>query len=309
MVTSLKSILLSEFYNNFLIHSFYPLELSLLSFTNSFEDIILKWIFIGWFKLNIEIEYINNIQHYEDYIILISWAMTFVIYNIYIILKYRKKITKYIYISYMLKYLIINYFSIFLWSFNLLVNYDSINYFILILINVYVFNFITFWFPGILFNYIYGEKMYIYRKKYDFIIDNYNKKSKYFTLILQGIKSLSFIYIILYNYYSSNAYYFLIGLNLMNILIFIFSKEIFNSYKINIYLIILNCFSTLLIILSIVEHLYEYLFIVKYSLLFINFCLFIYFNYKFKKINNNENNQHNELSLNYIEMNIIRSEH
>ena len=45
LITSFKSIVLSEFYNNFLIFSIYPLELALLSFNNSFSDIILKMDF------------------------------------------------------------------------------------------------------------------------------------------------------------------------------------------------------------------------------------------------------------------------
>ena len=208
IITSFKSILLSEFYSNFLIFSIYPFELALLSFNNSFSDIIMKWIVNGWFRQENEIEYINNIQQYNDYVILISWLITFALFNIYILCKYKKKLTKYIYISYQLKFLIINYLSLFLWSFNILLNYEDIDIFILILINVYIFNFVTFWFQGILFNYIYGEKMYIYRKKYDFLINNYNPKFKYFTLILQSFKSLTFVYMIIYNLYEHQKSFF-----------------------------------------------------------------------------------------------------
>ena len=68
-----------------------------------------------------------------------------------------KEINK-IYIYFIsIKILLINYLSLFL-SFNILLNYDDIEIFVLILINVYLFNFITFWFQGILFNFIYGDK-------------------------------------------------------------------------------------------------------------------------------------------------------
>ena len=159
LITGFKSIILSEFYSNFLMFSLYPLELALLSFNNSFSDIILKWIVNGWFRQENEIEYINNIQQYNDYVILISWIITNIIFNIYILCKYRRKLTKHIFSSYQLKFIIINYLSLFLWSFNILLNYDDISIFILIIINVYIFNFITFWFQGILFNFIYGDKM------------------------------------------------------------------------------------------------------------------------------------------------------
>ena len=146
IITSFKSILLSEFYNNFLIFSLYPLELALLSFNNSFSDIILKWLLNGWFRQENEIEYINNIQQFNDYVILISWIITFALFNIYVLCIYRNKLSKYIFISYQLKFIIINYLSLFLWSFNMLFNYNDIEIFTLILINVYLFNFITFFF-------------------------------------------------------------------------------------------------------------------------------------------------------------------
>jgi len=288
IITSFKSILLSEFYSNFLIFSIYPFELALLSFNNSFSDIIMKWIVNGWFRQENEIEYINNIQQYNDYVILISWLITFALFNIYILCKYKKKLTKYIYISYQLKFLIINYLSLFLWSFNILLNYEDIDIFILILINVYIFNFVTFWFQGILFNYIYGEKMYIYRKKYDFLINNYNPKFKYFTLILQSFKSLTFVYMIIYNLYEESSDYILLVINFINILIYFYSNTIFNNKRLVYYLIILHILSVLLIICSILDSYYEYTFIIKYCILFINFITILYFNYNSKKIISND---------------------
>ena len=207
--------------------SIYPLELALLSFNNSFSDIILKWILNGWFRQENEIEYINNIQHYDDYVILISWLVTYAIFILYILCRYRKKLTKYIFISYQLKFLIINYLSLFLWSFNILLNYDDIEIFVLILINVYLFNFITFWFQGILFNFIYGDKMYIYIRKYNYLIDNFNPKFKYFTFNIKTLKSLTFVYMIIYNLFENDSNYVLLVLNSSNILLYIF--------KINIY--------------------------------------------------------------------------
>lgn len=311
LITSFKSIILSEFYSNFLIFSIYPLELSLLSFNNSFSDIIFKWIVNGWLSQENEIEYIKNIQKYNNYVILISWIITYFVFNIYILTKYKKKITKYIFVSYQLKFLIINYLSLFLWSFNILLNYNNINIFILILINVYLFNFISFWFHGILFYFIYGDKMYIYRKKYNFLILNYNPKFKYFTLILQSLKSLTFIYMIVYNYYGNNSNYVLILINILNIFIFIFLKNIFIHSSLNIYLLILHVISLLLIICSILDVYFYYNFIIKYLILTIYIILFLYFNYKrvriVKKYNENLNKL-NELTyenINSIEMNTI----
>tara|TARA_Y100000589_G_C27159165_1_gene632048 strand:- start:1027 stop:1983 length:957 start_codon:yes stop_codon:yes gene_type:complete len=308
LINSFKSIILSEFYSNFLIFSIYPLELSLLSFNNSFSDIILKWIVNGWFRQENEIEYINNIQQYDDSVILISWAVTYAIFILYILCKYRKKLTRYIFISYQLKFLIINYLSLFLWSFNILLNYDDIEIFVLILINVYIFNFITFWFQGILFNFIYGDKMYLYRKKYNFLINNFNPRYKYFTLIFQSLKSLNFIYMIIYNLYGSDSDYVLITINLINIFIYLHSKIIFIHKTLNIYLIILHLFSLIQIICSILDLYFEYNFIIKYTIMFFNIIFIIIFNYKSKKIIKKYNqsiNELNELTLNSIELNTM----
>ena len=306
LITSFKSIVLSEFYNGFLIFSIYPLELALLSFNNSFSDIILKWIVNGWFRQENEIEYINNIQQYDDNVILISWVVTYAIFILYILGRYRKKLTKYIFISYQLKFLIINYISLFLWSFNILLNYEEINIFILILINVYLFNFITFWFQGILFNFIYGNKMYIYRKKYNFLINDFNPKYKYFILILQTLKSLTFVYMIIYNLFENDSNYVLLAINSSNILLYIFTRSIFISNKLNLYLIVLHFLSILLIILSILDNYFEYNYVIKYTLLFINLIILLSFNYKryniVKEYNNNVNRL-NELSFESIELN------
>jgi hypothetical protein len=300
LITSFKSIIISEFYNNFLIFSIFPLEIALLSFNNSFTDIILKWICNGWFNQENEIKYINNIQEYNDYVILISWIITYIIFNFYILCKYTTKI-KQVFILNQLKFLIINYLSLFLWSFNLLLNYNNINFFILILINVYLFNFISFWFQGILFYFIYGNKMYIYRKKYNFLISNYNPKFKYFTIILQSLKSLTFIYMIIYNYYKNQSNYVLITINIINIFIFSFIKKIFIYNVLNIYLIILHLISLLLIICSILDIYFNYNFIIKYCILSIQLILIFYFNKKRNCIIK----KYNEISCELIELEVI----
>lgn len=298
LVTSLKSIFLSEFYNNFLIFSIYPLELALLSFNNILPDIIMKWVVNGLFNNENEIEYIDRIENYKDYGNLISWILTYVLFNCYVLCKYRKKLNRYILISYQLKFLIINFISLFLWSFNILFNYEDISIFVLVIFNVYIFNFITFWFQGIIFNFIYGEKMYIYRKKYDFLIKYYNPKYKYFTLILQSLKSLTFIYMIIYNLYEDNSDYVLIILNTFSILIYLISKNIYINNKLNYYLITLHLISILLIVCSILDRYFEYNYIIKYCILLINIILVVYFN-KNKKLESNLINDRD------IEMNVI----
>lgn len=304
LAITFKSILLSEFYNNFLIFSLYPLELASLSFNNNFSDIVIKWVINGWFRQDNEIEYINIIQEFNNYAILISWCSTYFLFNIYVFLRYRKKINRYLFISHQLKFIIINYLSLILWSLNILLNYDNINIFTIILINVYLFNFIAFWFPGILFYLIYGDKMYIYRKKYEFLIKNYNPKYKYFMIILHLLKLFTFVYMIIYIYYSDKSDYIIVLYNIINIIIYVKTKDIFIYKKFNIYLIILHSISLLLVICSILDSYFKYSKFIKYSILFVNIILLIYFNYQRRfVINKYYQNRVNQITNN-INLNI-----
>ena len=303
-IFTIKSILLSEYYNNFLLLALYPIELMILSFNTNIYDIFIRWIFIGFFRHKNEIDHIKIFNYknfmFNEHSIIISWAISYIIFNFYIYLKNRKNINKFIFIKYNLKYCLINYTGLSIWSLNVLINYKNIpnKYFFVLLFCLYIYNFITFWFPGLIFNYIYGEKLYKYRVKYSFLIDYYLLEYKYITLLLQISKSINFIYCLIYNY-NLNSNYYLIA---PNILLIIFYKKIkiFKINKINNYLIILHLFSLFIIFINIIEYLNYYMVFIKYVFLLIHLIFFIYSNFKFKS-----NIVKNDIVINIIELNTI----
>lgn len=303
-IFTIKSILLSEYYNNFLLLTLYSIELSVLSFNTNIYDIFIRWIFIGFFRHKNEIDRVKIFNYkdlnFNENSIIISWVISYILFNIYVYIKNRKAINKFILIKYNLKYCLINYTGLSIWSLNILINYKdfSSGYFFVLLFSLYMYNFITFWFPGLIFNYIYGEKLYKYRVKYSFLIDYYLLEYKYITLILQIFKSMNFIYCLLYNYNLNSNYYLIVP----NILLIIFYKKVtfFKRPKLNNYLIILHLFSLFIIFINIIEYLNYYIIFIKYVFLLIQLIFFIYsnINFKIKFIQN-------DIIINIIEMDTI----
>ena len=72
--------------------------------------------------------------------------------------------------NYNIKYFLINYTFLYLWNLNTLLELNNIT-FITIFLNFLIFNLTAFWLPGIIFNYIYGEKLYLFRVKFKFLIE------------------------------------------------------------------------------------------------------------------------------------------
>ena len=94
---------------------------------------------------------------------------------------------------------------------------------------------------------------------------------------------------VIYNLYGINSNYVLLTINILSILIYLYSKMIFIHKNLTKYLIVLHLFSLMQIICSILDSYYEYNFIIKYSILFFNFVILIYFNNKEKWIVNKYN--------------------
>lgn len=268
----------------------YPLEIAGLSLINSEESLpnkellnynnYLQWIIINWIGTDNDYNILNEIENENTntFIIILSWVLSFFLYNIsYLIItkiKY-KKICKVSYLNYILKYLIVNYFSLFLWNFNSILNINKTLFYISF-INLILFNFITFWTPGILFDFIYGEKLYYYRQRFSFLIDEYNPKYKYFTISLIFLKILTFAYLMTFKYYPKESKFILY----LYLLIYYYIKnniKIFNNYKNDI--LVLLILSFLIISLSITENYINnniYFFIIKIFLFLIFIISIIY---------------------------------
>ena len=140
--------------------------------------------------------------------------------------------------------------------------------------------------PGIIFNYIYGEKLYLFRVKFKFLIEHINPKYKYFIILLLFLKALNGIFIVLVKYDNKFAKYILL-INLVIYSLLLYYIKIFEKYKIRKLILYQNIISLIIIILSIFE-LYYFdnliIFILQILFIFINICYYIYC-YRFIKKN------------------------
>ena len=243
-----KSIILNEFYSNHLIFSIFPLELAALSLYNSKLSITsyTRWALIGWLGLENEHKVLNDIEEIEenDYVIIFSWFISYILFQLYYVINEycinKRELNKWTLYSYNLKYYMINYVSLYMWNFNKLINMEDSSFWF-VLIHLLILNTIAFWYPGILFNFIYGEKMYIYRIKFKFLIDDFHLKYKYSMLVLLFLKIITGIYIILFNYWIvASRYSLLIILCLFTLLCYFNNILKYKKLKYNnIYLSIL----------------------------------------------------------------------
>lgn len=289
-----KTIFISHFYSNYLMFIIYPIEIASLSFINNNRTLsdkknleinnYLQWIFINWIGCENDYKILKDIEktNIETSIIFLSWGFSFVLYQIYYLIsnKIKKNINKISWGTHNIKYLLINYFSLFLWNFNSLLNLNN-NTFIIGFLNVLLFNVITFWFPGIIFNFIYGEYLYYYRINYSFLIDDYKLKYKFFTIILLSLKFLSGFYLILFKFFNIESKFLLFLI--LSIYYYLLNKyNIFKKpYKFNINICL--SISSLIILLSIFENYFEkdnYFLIFK--IIFMIIYLILIFNFKRK---------------------------
>lgn len=289
----------------------FPLELSGVSMysynsTTSEINTYIRWSLIGWLGFENEKEIISNIQEFEnnEYAMIVCWLLVFIIFQLYYIIKEKlikkKSINKWSYFSYNLKYAMINYLSLYLWNLNVLVNMKNNNFWF-VLINLLIFNCIAFWFPGLLFNFIYGDKLYVYRIKYDFLINNFFLKYKYFSIILLAFKALVGLYFIFFYLFYLGSKYYLLG-TLISFSILVFYKSLFVNRNIKYYLLKINLISMLTISLSIVEDYYPNiieLVLTKLVLIIFQIILIIYYYYKdYKSRTNNNFSENNPFVIN-----------
>lgn len=289
-----KSILFNHYYTNYLYLFVYPLELSVLSLFNPKNDLTsyIRWILLGWTDLEYkdndinfkETNLLNKIQDNENpYSMIICWILTVFFYQIYYIIneKYvnNNNINKWSFYSYNLKFCMINYLSLYLWNLNILMN-SSKNGFWMVLINLFIFNAITFWFTGYLFNFIYGEKLYMYRVKFSFLIENINPAYKYFSIIMIGMKALTGLYILFFNLLYDFRFIPLFLCLFMYITVFLKNKFfINNTYNTNKYIVWLCFVALLIILLSTISNFYinEIEFIIIQSILIVSYIILMIF--------------------------------
>lgn len=299
-------------------HSFELAILSLNSIVNynnkQYEHSYLRWIFIGWIDYSYESNVISKVDNLfsssinvNSYTIIISWLCSYILYNIYYVIKEKikkRKLNKWELFGHNIKYFLINYTFLYLWNFNILLELENIH-FIILFCNFIIFNVIAFWMPGIIFNYIYGERLYLYRVKFKFLIDQINPRYKYFIIILLFLKALNGIYIVLYKYENIYSKYILL-INLVIFSIIIYFVKIFENIRMKRFLFFQNCISLFIIILSILEiYYFDNLTLFIFQILTI-FCNIIYYIHTLRVLKKDYNiNITNNPMIENIELNVI----
>jgi len=197
----IRSLLITASFKYSLIYLF-PLEiisLSLLSSPNLLNS-TLNWILLGWIGLPTELDDLNDVDDYKWTSILISWICSYILYILYYLCKECNLWTKWSFRSYSLKFVIINYLPLYLWNLNRLFNQE--NSFYSELISLFIFCLITFVFPSLLFNLIYGDKLTLYRRKFPYLVQYYKAPYKWYLLYQILIKDITGTFITFYYYWS-----------------------------------------------------------------------------------------------------------
>lgn len=252
----IKTILLTSYYDNNSIYLF-PFELSslVLSSKNILWSNYFTWIFLGWIGLPNELKYLNNLDDYNWYYIIISWLVCLIFYQIYYFIKYKNNINKWTFYIHNLKFFIVNYFPLYIWSLNRIINNSNI--FIFAFINLLIFNAITFCLPSLIIYLLYGNKIVTYRKKFPFLINNYKKKYKWYILFEFFVKNITGTFLSFFYYWKIGNNYSLIFINLfymlMNLKMKPFKKII--DFKFNL---TFSFVSLIIIIISEIELFFEY---------------------------------------------------
>lgn len=257
---------------NYIIYNIFPVILSLINTNfrlfligpiknNDLKDIIPEYITIN----NIY----NNIITFSAYVI---------IFLIHLLIKYIINRNTNIYIN-LLKYYFLIHVQLSNYAlYNISYKYEDNNIFLLLL-NIYIYNIILFWSFGIIFNYIYGDNIYITRKKYKFLINNYKPQYKYSSLFLLLFYTITN----LINIYENSIYQniIIIVLNIINIINLYFNK-IFENNKNNI--IYSHIISIILNIMNMFNN--SILLYLKYIILGFQIFYTIYSNRNINVINN-----------------------
>ena len=299
----MKSILVTHYFSNTLLLLLFNIDMLglLINYDNIF-GCFLRWITIGWtgnpLEKNITMAFNENIDDFE-YTILIAWSLSYIIFLGYYFINSRKDINKWSFFTYNLKYLLINYFNLYLYNLNIILNVNSYRFWSSFF-NLIILNSVTFWFPGILFNFIYGDKLYIYRKKFKFLIEEYSLKYKYFTLELILGKLLLGVNIIFSNFYTPLQNYGILLILCVSIIIY-YKFNILSNRKNKNYLLYLNFYTLFVTILAIINKYVEAteLSYVIYSLIILTYIIILIVNIKIKKNNVFQNN--------VIQSNVIQS--
>lgn len=232
----LQSILFEHKFS--LIYYSYPIDLCLLNLANTDITKNLNWLTVDENELYFIYSYLISLLVYQLYYLIFLNYIQWRTYNY--------------------KFLISNLSILYYPTLTYLVNIRSHNSFYFSFSYLIIINFILFWFPSLLFYFIYGPKLIHYREKYNFLIKDLTLKHKYFIFTYLFFKTLAGIFIIKKNNFI---------LPILNILYFtiFYSRKPLKKFNKKTFILI-NIFSLVMLIINSFD--------IKF-LLYINLSLFI----------------------------------
>lgn len=226
-----KNILLDIFFNysQTFLFAFELASLSIFDREYIWTNYI-KWIFVGFIGFNSEtklLTYLDDYTRQDSYIFFLIWLFTFVISQIYYLIKYfHQKNNKNLLLHMKksnVKFILNNYLPLYLWNLSELINPNSfgilsfmgfINKFFHLILSC----FMVFVVPSLIFNIIYGNNFFLNRQKYSFLIDNFHKANKGHYIIILFFKILLGIFVTFYFYFTNGNNYSIISINFLYIL-------------------------------------------------------------------------------------------
>jgi hypothetical protein len=316
LIFTIKSLWLNYFYSTSLCYLFQMETIGLLVLNQDYKFInksILEILLIGFIGIPSEIDFLNNFSNNINYNInyknlminsLLSLLISLIIVTIIKLINYYyyfKKIEKDMITKILIKFFITNYLPL------LLLNgiYIYYNYNIYIQKNIFIdtFNiyfiiFLIFVIPSYYLKILYGNKRYIYKKKFNSLFIRFKPKYKLWFLFLLLSKNIYFLAVLLKILGIIDNNYIIYGINLIKIYLefknspYMISVRNDNKYN--------NLFNIINVIFMIINEIHYWIKLnfIEYIKLFIILKLLIIIiylsirNIKLNKQIKNDNNSH-----------------
>jgi hypothetical protein len=289
LIFLIKSIFLNYlFYDSNSFH--FPIEISslVLSSQKYYWSEHINWILLGWTGLPEEFSYLNKFDDYQWIFIFLSWLISYFLYNLFYFILRRKKYNRYQLFINNLRFIAINYLSLYIWSLNVIINCNSGRYnFFELFISLLIISFLSFGYPSLL---LFLNTKNSYREYYKSLTLSY--KNKFYIFVEMIFKNLIGIYIAFYYFWKVGNNYSLIIISFILILFNLVRNNFKNKINNRIYLIS-NILALIILIISEIEILFSRNIItfISKSIIMIILIIFNIFYIIKKRISKKETNQ------------------
>ena len=249
LLTSILTLRTILFSFDYLITMVNILPMEIISLGGAKEQpyqIITDWLFLGWIGDNSEISIISEPSLYSSWVPVISISITFLFYFLFNLAKIcylKKQFTQMDFLQIFLRFNIIHFSWIIIWSINNLLFLPECDLFIL-LSNLVFFCLFTFGLMALIFRLLYGRRSVYYRYNLYWLISYYKSKFKFFQLLDLLNRLLISMFIFFYHYHLPWGMFYLLCLQIIFIIV-ISTLQVFEDKR-NTYWLIINLLFSLI---------------------------------------------------------------